>query len=434
MTPSTTAVPLFKNLGIAPKLLAILEQQKFVKPTPIQHQCIPLALQRKDVVGIAQTGTGKTLAFGLPMIQLLAQNKGQGLILLPTRELALQVEAVLQKTGRSLGLRTVVLIGGESIKNQIQKLTRKPHIIVATPGRLIDHLQQKYVNLQNVKIIVLDEADRMLDIGFMPQIKEILKQAPSERQTLMFSATMPGAITELAKKHMKAPLRIEVAPSGTPAENVEHEIFIIGKEYKMPLLEKILSENQGTVLIFSRTKYGAKKITAVLRATGHSAAEIHSNRSLAQRRASLDGFKSGKYRILVATDIAARGIDVTNISIVLNYDLPDNPEDYVHRIGRTGRAGLSGKAISFATPSERYDIKQIERLIKKTIPITGTPKLPSLDSMVRPIVRQDTPYNNEREERPAKSFQGRNKPTGNRFGRGNKWRPTQKRTFFYKHF
>ena len=365
MTPKTTAVPLFSELGIAPKLLAILEQQKFTKPTPIQHQCIPLALQGKDVVGIAQTGTGKTLAFGLPMIQRLAQEKGQGLILLPTRELALQVDEVLQKIGRSLGLRTVVLIGGESIKPQIQKLIRQPHVIVATPGRLIDHLQQKTVTLQNVKIIVLDEADRMLDIGFMPQIREILKQAPSERQTLMFSATMPGAITELAKKHMKAPLRIEVAPSGTPAENVEHEIFIINKEYKMPLLEKILAENPGTVLLFSRTKYGAKKITAVLRATGHSAAEIHSNRSLYQRKQAMLAIQQKRSSILVATDIAARGIDIPHLDVVINYDLPEQAEDYVHRIGRVGRAGRSGKAVSLVQVDQGDLLRRIQRFVTK---------------------------------------------------------------------
>lgn len=365
----------FDNLGIAPKLLEIIQQNNFVIPTPIQHQCIPIAIEGKDIVGIAQTGTGKTLAFGLPMIQRLSVLKGQGLVLLPTRELALQVEEVLNKIGRSFGLKTAVLIGGASMSQQVQALRRNPHIIVATPGRMIDHLNHKTVSLQNIKMIVLDEADRMLDIGFMPQIIEILKTAPKERQTLMFSATMPQSISTLAARFMKLPLRIEVAPAGTPAANVEQEIFITPKELKIALLEKILKENTGQVLVFSRTKYGAKRIANNLRHAGYQAVEIHSDRSLAQRRNAMDGFKAGHYRILVATDIAARGIDVTNIATVINYDLPGNSEDYVHRIGRTGRAGKFGKAISFATPDQRKDILQIERLIKKSIPVSALPPL-----------------------------------------------------------
>ncbi len=365
----------FDNLGIASKLLEIIQQNNFITPTPIQHQCIPIALQDKDIVGIAQTGTGKTLAFGLPMIQRLSFLKGQGLILLPTRELALQVDEVLNQVGRSFGLKTAVLIGGASMNQQIQSLRRNPHIIVATPGRMIDHLNQKIISLQNIKIIVLDEADRMLDIGFMPQIVEILKTAPKERQTMMFSATMPQSISTLATRFMKMPLRIEVAPAGTPAVNVEQEIFFTPKELKIALLEKILKENNGQVLVFSRTKYGAKRIANNLRNSGYQAVEIHSDRTLAQRRNAMDGFKSGRYRILVATDIAARGIDVNDIATVINYDLPGNSEDYVHRIGRTGRAGKSGKAISFATPDQRKDILQIERLIKKSIPVSALPPL-----------------------------------------------------------
>lgn len=376
MTQQTRTEPSFGDLGISPKLLSILEQQQFSKPTPIQHQCIPAALEGKDIVGIAQTGTGKTLAFAVPMIQNLAGNKGQGLILLPTRELALQVDEVLQKIGRSIGLKTAIIIGGASSHQQIQALRRDPHIVVSTPGRLIDHLQQKNYSLDYIKIVVLDEADRMFDIGFMPAIKQILGAAPRDRQTLMFSATMPNAIAEIAARYMKMPLRIEVAPSGTAAKNVEQELYIISKEAKIQLLDKILADTTGTVLVFSRTKFGAKKITANVRAMGHAVAEIHSNKSLSQRKAALGGFKSGKFRVLVATDIASRGIDVSDISLVINYDLPDNSEDYVHRIGRTGRAEKFGKAVSFATPEERGDIKQIERLIKKTIPILALPVLP----------------------------------------------------------
>lgn len=377
MTTKTQTAVRFSDLGLSQKLLSILERQNFSVPTPIQHKCIPSALLGRDIVGIAQTGTGKTLAFGLPMIERLAKNRGQALILMPTRELALQVDEVLQKIGRPVGLKTAVVIGGASSHQQLQMLRRNPHVVVSTPGRLIDHIQKKNYSLRQVKIIVLDEADRMLDIGFAPQLKRILSVAPSERQTMLFSATMPGAIAQIAAGHMKMPLRIEVAPSGTPPENIDQKIFIANKEQKMQLLDKLLTDNPGTALIFARTKFGAKKITANLSALGYGAAEIHSNRSLAQRKAALGGFKSGEYRVLVATDIAARGIDVSDIAMVINFDLPDNPEDYVHRIGRTGRAGNFGKAVSFATPAERMDIRQIERLIRRAIPVLGLPVLPS---------------------------------------------------------
>lgn len=376
MTSTPASASGFNDLGIAPKLLEILNQLQFTTPTPIQHQCIPAALQGKDIVGIAQTGTGKTLAFGVPMIQLLAVNKGQGLILLPTRELALQVNEVLQSVGKQFGLRTAVVIGGASSYQQIQAIRRNPHILISTPGRLIDHLQQKNFSLENVKMIVLDEADRMFDIGFAPQIKQILNYAPSDRQTMMFSATMPHAIAQMAQQYMKTPWRIEVAPAGTPAAQVEQEIFMVSKELRIQLLDKLLTDTKGTVLIFSRTKHGAKKITGLIRDMGHSAAEIHSDRSLAQRQTAMSGFRSGKFRVLVATDIAARGIDVDNIELVVNYDLPDNPEDYVHRIGRTGRAGSTGRAVSFVGPEQRRDVQQIERLIKKYLPVSALPILP----------------------------------------------------------
>ncbi len=377
MTQINQISPDFNELGISPELFDVLDNLQFTIPTPIQHQCIPVALEGKDIVGIAQTGTGKTLAFAIPMIQLLGQNKGQGLILLPTRELALQVNEVFLKIGHKFGLRTAVVIGGASSFQQIQAIRRRPHIIVSTPGRLIDHLQQKKISLEKVKMIVLDEADRMFDIGFLPQIKQILSASPKERQTLMFSATMPKAVSEVAARFMKMPWRIEVAPSGTPAAQVEQEIFIVPKEARNQLLDKLLADNIGTVLIFSRTKRGAKKIAGLVRDMGHSAIEIHSNRSLAQRQAAMAGFKTGKYRVLVATDIAARGIDVEDISLVINYDLPDNPGDYVHRIGRTGRAGSTGKAVSFAGPEEKMDVRQIEKLIRKTIPVAGLPVLPA---------------------------------------------------------
>jgi len=375
MTQQHPSAGSFHGLGISPKLLEILDKKKFTTPTPIQHQCIPHALEGKDVVGIAQTGTGKTLAFGIPTIQRLAASKGQALILVPTRELALQVQESLMNVGASVGLKTEAVIGGAAAARQIQGLRRNPHVVIATPGRLIDLMEQNKYSPAKVNTVILDEADRMFDIGFLPDIKRILKQVPTERQTLLFSATMPPAIAQIAAQFMKMPLRIEVSPAGTSAQNVEQELFIVDKQAKVRLLEKVLKDNAGTALVFSRTKYGAKKINRLVQAMGHTAAEIHSNRSLAQRKESLAGFKSGKYRVLVATDIASRGIDVTGIAMVINYDLPENNEDYVHRIGRTGRAGMDGKAISFATPDQRGDIKQIERLIKKTIPILNLPKL-----------------------------------------------------------
>ncbi len=386
MTQHDTVGLTFDNLGIAPKLLQILASKKFINPTPIQHQCIPHAIAGKDVVGIAQTGTGKTLAFGVPMLQRLAEEKGQALILIPTRELAIQVDETLHKIGASLGLKTAIIIGGASANLQVRDIKRNPHVIIATPGRLMDHMEQKAISLDRISIVVLDEADRMFDIGFFPAIKRILGKCPQQRQTLMFSATMPPQIASLASQFMHLPLRIEVAPQGTTVAGVEQEVFVLDKQAKLPLLEKILTENPGTVLVFTRTKYGAKKITRVVSAMGHTAAEIHSNRSLAQRKDAMAGFKSGTYRVLIATDIAARGIDVTGISLVVNFDLPQNAEDYVHRIGRTARAGATGKAISFATPDQRGDIRQIERLIKKTIPILALPALPrQSDAVIRAV-------------------------------------------------
>ncbi|MBI4456721.1 MAG: DEAD/DEAH box helicase [Acidobacteria bacterium] len=371
------AVSGFSALGIAPALLETLARLRYVIPTPIQQQAIPVAVQGKDVVGIAQTGTGKTLAFGIPMIQrLAAQAEGRGLVVLPTRELALQVDEALRRTGQSLGIRTAVLIGGVAQGPQVQALARNPHIIVATPGRLIDHLNQKKLKLDTVRIVVLDEADRMLDMGFAPQIQKILCALPSKRQTMLFSATMPPAIMKMATAHMKLPIRVEIAPAGTPPERVTQEIFIIHKVAKNRLLAKLLEQYSSTTLIFTRTKHTATRLVRAVRAMGHSAAEIHSNRSLGQRRDALDGFKSGRYRVLVATDIASRGIDVLGIALVVNYDLPNSSEDYVHRIGRTARAGAGGHAISFVTPEQRGELGGIERLIRRTLPISRLPELP----------------------------------------------------------
>ena len=360
----------FKGLGIDPSILNVLKSLKLDIPTPIQIKSIPIALSGQDMVGVAQTGTGKTFAFGIPMIERLMNEHGQGLILLPTRELALQVDENLRKLGSRLGLRTAALIGGQAIGSQVQSLKRNPHIFICTPGRLIDHLKRGWVKLDSIKVLVLDEADMMFDMGFAPQLEEIMKRLPKKRQTLLFSATMPRAILKLASTHMSMPVHIEVAPPGTTVEFVDQEMYVMRKEDKYMQLEKILKEYKGSVLVFARTKHGAKHLTNNLKQSKHQVAEIHSNLSFNQRKESMSGFKSKKYRILIATDIAARGIDVSGIELVVNYDLPDNSEDYVHRIGRTARAGKAGKAISFATPDQWKDIRSIERLINKKLTLT----------------------------------------------------------------
>ncbi len=375
-TIQDSASPGFHGLGIAPALMEIIGRLRFTTPTPIQRQAIPIAIQGQDLVGIAQTGTGKTLAFGVPMIQRLAQMKGQGLVVLPTRELALQVDEMLRQVGERLGLRTAVLIGGLSLVPQVQALSKNPHIIIATPGRLIDHLNQKNVRLDRVRIAVLDEADRMLDMGFYPQIQKILAVLPKERQTMLFSATMPQEIMRMAARHMKLPVSVEIAPTGTTVERVTQEVFIVPREQKIGLLAKLLETYHGSTLVFTRTKHGAKKVTRQVRVMGVSAAEIHANRSLNQRRDALEGFKSGKYRVLIATDIAARGIDVVGIELVINFDLPSTSEDYVHRIGRTARAGAGGHAITFAQPDQLREVRAIERLIRKPLPVSKLPELP----------------------------------------------------------
>jgi len=373
----------FEGLSIRPEILEVLGKLNFSTPTPIQNQAIPVAIEGNDVIGIAQTGTGKTLAFGVPTIQKLMDSKGLALIILPTRELALQVDESLSKISRNFNLRSVVLIGGQNMNKQLRDLRANPRIIISTPGRLIDHLERKTVRLEKVEVLVLDEADRMLDMGFEPQIKRILQSVPQERQTMLFSATMPAAIVNIANRYMKTPLRVEVAPAGSATENVTHEIFFVKDSSKLSLLESVLKDRKGSVLVFSRTKHGAKRIAFALRKMEYTSTEIHSNRTLAQRMSALEGFKKGRYQVMVATDIAARGIDVKGIELVINYDLPDSPEDYVHRIGRTGRAENLGHAISFATPRQAHDVRIIERLIKKELPISKLPELAQLDPSIK---------------------------------------------------
>ncbi len=396
----------FHGLGIAPGVMQVLSKFGFREPTPIQEQSIPVAIEGKDLMGIAQTGTGKTLAFGVPLVQHVLQGSGFGLVIVPTRELALQVGDVLEKIGTPLGVKTATLIGGESMLYQLRRLARNPHMIIGTPGRIIDHMEQKTVSLKRVSMLVLDEADRMLDMGFAPQLRRILAVLPHERQTMLFSATMPEEIVRMARAYLKLPVRVEIARPGSAAKNVTQELFFVSQEEKPRLLEKILQEYKGSVLVFSRTKYAARKIAAYVRALGHAAAEIHSNRSMNQRREALEGFKRGRHRVLVATDIAARGIDVTNIELVINYDLPANAGDYVHRIGRTGRAGGSGHSISFARPNEKHDVYAIERLTRAALPVSKLPTLPPMQ--IQKLAEQSPRF-----------FQGRAAPAFGPRGRFN---------------
>lgn len=424
---STQEAPLeqtkFSDLGIKDSLLSVLDKLGLSQPTPIQRKAIPVAISGQDLVGIAQTGTGKTFAYGLPTLQRLGgANNGQALVIAPTRELAIQVEESFKTLGHSLGLKTARLIGGESLDRQLFQIRKKPHVVIATPGRLIDHLARRTFKLDQIKVLILDEADMMLDMGFAPQIKEILKQAPADRQTLLFSATMPPAILNLAATFMRLPVSIEVAPPGTTASKVDQEIFIIEHEDRLHHLLKILTTYQGSVLVFVRTKHGAHNLAVKLQNLGHRAVEIHSNLSLNRRRLALDGFKSKKERILVATDVAARGLDVSGIELVVNFNLPDNTDDYVHRIGRTGRADKAGKAITFATPSERREIKEIERLINKDIKQTAfASKAPKAQQSNRPvIVSRDNDYRrgSRQQSEKAVSPSRRRRPAGNFHSRG----------------
>ncbi len=368
----------FDGLGISQELTEAINSLNFSEPTPVQGQAIPIGIEGRDFIAIAQTGTGKTLAFGIPMVQRLNKSaRGCALIVVPTRELAAQVNASMIPICRVHNMRTAVIMGGLSMEPQYRTLRQHPRIIIATPGRLIDHIERKTINLSDIEILVLDEADRMLDMGFAPAIRRIISSIPRERQTMLFSATMPAEIMTLARHYMSDPAYVEVARSGAAPEEISHEIFYVDRADKARLLEIQLKERSGPVLIFTRTKHGAKKLTRTLRDKGYSAAEIHSNRTLGQRSSALEGFKKGRYRILVATDIAARGIDVTGIMLVLNYDLPSTPEDYVHRIGRTGRAGHDGHAISFATFDQEKEISAIENLVRVPLPVSPLPFAPS---------------------------------------------------------
>jgi ATP-dependent RNA helicase RhlE len=357
----------FSQFNLSATLQARLDANSFVIPTPVQAGAIPPALEGRDVLATAQTGTGKTLSFLIPIVEMLQKaqdrNAAQALILLPTRELAMQVEAAF-KCIRTSPLQSVALVvGGMQERPQLDAIRRGARVIVATPGRLEDFITRKLVRLDQVRILVLDEVDRMLDMGFQPAIARIAAMLPEARQTLCYSATLEGAVKEVARKYLTSPVRVEIGSVLKPADNVELRTFEVDQNNKQELLEHLLGAEEGSFLVFVRTKHGADRVARRLTRSGWSATQIHGDRSQSQRNSALRSFKEGHHRVLVATDVAARGIDVANVAHVVNYDLPKVAEDFVHRVGRTGRASAKGVASTFAGPAERGELRKIERTL-----------------------------------------------------------------------
>jgi ATP-dependent RNA helicase RhlE len=374
---------LFEQLGLIEPILKALKKEGYTTPTPIQEQSIPVVLKGKDILGLAQTGTGKTAAFAIPMLQLLHQelrnSKGykhtRGLILTPTRELAIQISESFEAYGRYTGITHEVIYGGVSQHTQTLALRNGTDILIATPGRLLDLMNQGYVHLDHLQMFVLDEADRMLDMGFIHDVKRVIRELPKQKQTLLFSATMPPAIAELAGSLLQQPVRVEVTPVSSTVEKIDQYVYFIEKNQKLTLLVHLLTEkNIKRTLVFTRTKHGADRIAKDLKKAGIGADAIHGNKSQSARQNALTNFKRGKLKVLVATDIAARGIDVDALEHVINFDLPDVPETYVHRIGRTGRAGADGSAFSFCDGREEMsNLRGINKLIGLKIPAVEHP-------------------------------------------------------------
>ncbi len=385
--------PTFTDLGVAEPLRRVLAAENYTTPTPIQAQAIPLLLGGRDILGIAQTGTGKTAAFALPILQRLADAKAPvaphsalALILAPTRELALQIGDSLTTYGRHLGLRHTVIMGGVKAGAQIRAMARGVHILVATPGRLLDLVNQRQIRLDKAATLVLDEADRMLDMGFVRDVRKIVALLPKVRQSLLFSATMPGDVAKLAGEILHNPVRVEVSPRTLTADRVEQSVFFVEAAHKRDLLGRLLkAPEMSRVIVFTRTKHGANKVAKQLGLTGVEAEAIHGNKSQSARQRALERFRSGDARVLVATDIAARGLDVDDVSHVINYELPNEPESYVHRIGRTARAGAGGVALSFCDPSERAYLRDIEKLTKTPLKVAaGQPARAASAQQARP--------------------------------------------------
>jgi ATP-dependent RNA helicase RhlE len=364
----------FSELSISAVLKGNLARHGFKQPTPVQQQSIEPALAGRDVVATAQTGTGKTLAFVLPILERLGQQPGRGvqaLILSPTRELALQIDETFRKIAAGTGIRSAVAVGGLNENKQLNAIRQGAQVVIATPGRLCDFLGRNLVRLDAVRILVLDEADRMLDMGFLPAIHRITAAIPAGRQTLFFSATIESSVKHLVESHVKDAVRVAIGSITKPAEQVDLFLYEVEQNRKSALLESMLREEEGTFLVFARTKHGAERLSKRLGQSGFKTASIHGDRTQNQRNQALRGFQNGTYRVLVATDVAARGIHVEGISHVVNYDLPQVPEDFIHRVGRTGRAGARGTASTFASCTERSEIQRIERTIGKTLTHRG---------------------------------------------------------------
>jgi ATP-dependent RNA helicase RhlE len=391
----------FAALGLAEPLLRALASAGFQTPTPIQAQAIPPLLDDYDILGLAQTGTGKTAAFALPILQHITEDReptrprhARVLVLAPTRELALQIDEQFRLFARHVGVKTAVVFGGVGQQPQVAALAKGVDVLVATPGRLLDLMQQRHVRLDDVTHLVLDEADRMLDMGFVKDVMKIVRAVPLERQTLLFSATMPAAVAALADEILFEPVRVEVTPDVVTVEAIEQHVIHVATAGKRPLLLKLLDDaSLARVVVFTRTKHGANKVSEYLANAGVASDALHGNKSQSARQRALGDFKAGRVRVLVATDIAARGIDVSDITHVINFELPDEPESYVHRIGRTGRAGRSGISYAFCDPSERQNLRQIERLIKRAIPALHVPGVDAASAAkaehsVAPLVRR----------------------------------------------
>jgi ATP-dependent RNA helicase RhlE len=357
----------FSEFPVSAVLQANLAQNSFVTPTPVQSESIPPALEGRDVVATAQTGTGKTLAFVLPLLEsLLKQPIETGVsavILSPTRELAIQIHETFVKLAKHTGIRDSVVVGGMSEHPQLDSIRRGARVLIATPGRLSDFIERRLVKLSGARILVLDEADRMLDMGFLPTIKKIMTLLPTERQTMFFSATIESSVAHLINSHVRNPVRITVGSATKPAEHVDLHVYEVEQDRKVGLLQNMLKDEKGSFLVFARTKHGADRLAKKLATGGVKSTSIHGNRTQSQRNRALKGFQQGEFRVLVATDVAARGIHVEGIAHVVNFDLPQVPEDFIHRVGRTGRAGARGTATTFGTKSERGDIKKIERAL-----------------------------------------------------------------------
>ncbi|MFH1426511.1 MAG: DEAD/DEAH box helicase [Candidatus Kerfeldbacteria bacterium] len=418
----------FNDLGLDQPILDVLQKKQITDPTPIQEQSILPILKGDDVLGIAMTGTGKTLAFVMPILQQLVNERatetGAALIITPTRELASQIEEAVRWFEHATKMKSTVIVGGAPEGKQVQALRRRPQIVVATPGRLQDLLDQKKIRLNNTKHIVLDEADRMLDMGFAPQINKIFQHVPGpeERQLLLFSATMPNTILKMVQTMMRNPVHIEIAPSGSTIEATKQEVVIMQQNHRKDALLELLDATKGTILVFTRTKYQAKNINRWLRGKNYKSEELHGNQSLPQRRRALDAVMKKRSRILIATDIAARGIDIPHIELVVNFILPDNPEDYVHRIGRTGRAGRSGRAISFVATNQAEELQAIQKVINMRIEQTQLKSIPgaSLDPTATPQRKGRRPQNrsggggsfSRNQNRGRNSGQGRQRSRG----------------------